>query len=427
MIPRSISKFAAAAACGLAFTFAAPVATSLVSMPGFVSVAHAQQPAEFTQILSRYGTFQTHAKYGEVWIPSRETAPEGWHPYPPCHWVHTKDLGWYFNDNTDWGRIVHHYGRWAHDKDMGWVWVRGEEFSPAWVVWRTSDKWVGWAPLPPDQDVKTISATEFNTDKHWIFVEAPKFSSSCQGGQTIVAASPSFYPVILQQTTVVTNIKFVNGIAIFVLPPPLLINIVDIDINIGVFPPWSPCFLGAWFWNWNFMINIININVNLPGPNCPPPAIQNHKPLIPIRSNPPPSPGKPDQSTPDRPAPPIRKTELTPPNNPGINYPGRPIDPGIVKVPGNNGPTIRPIDPGFNRPLRPIRPNDQVKVPDAPKVPGRTPNTQGDGGKRPQANLPTRTFVPKLVRTPDVVRNHPAVTQKVAGGGQKKPSGPNIR
>lgn len=422
-LPRSISKLAAAAVCGLAFTFAAPVAMNVAApSAGLVASAHAQQPSEFKEILSRYGAFQAHEKYGEVWIPAAETAPAGWHPYPPCNWVHTKDLGWYFNDKSEWGRIVHHYGRWAHDKDLGWVWVRGEEFSPGWVVWRTSDKWVGWAPLPPDQDVQTISATEFNSDKQWIFVEASKFASSCQGGQTVVAA-PSLYPVILQQTTVVTNIKFVNGIAIFVLPPPLLINVVDVDINIGVFNPWSPCFLGAWFWNWNFMVNIININVNLPQ-TCPQPG--NNTPvrsLIPIRSTPPPAPGNPQ--TPDRPTPPNKRVDLVPPSGGPNLVPVRPLDPGIRLPGGDKGPTIRPIDPNGKRP---IRPTVNVKLPEGDKTPGRTPNRNTDGGgKAPQANTPVRTTVPKLVRTPQLVTKHPAVTQRVANGEKKKPATPNIR
>ena len=148
-----ISKFAAAAACGLAFTFMAPVAGTVA--PALIAIAQAQQPAEFQAILAKYGSFQAHAKYGEVWIPSTQTVPQGWHPYPPCHWAHTKDLGWYFNDKTEWGKIVHHYGRWANDASLGWVWVKGEEFSPGWVVWRTSNegaasKWVGWYwKLPP--------------------------------------------------------------------------------------------------------------------------------------------------------------------------------------------------------------------------------------------------------------------------------------
>ena len=61
--------------------------------------------------LSQYGRFVQHQKYGEVWVPT--VTPQGWHPYPPCNWVNSKQYGWYYDDKTPWGQIVHHYGRWA--------------------------------------------------------------------------------------------------------------------------------------------------------------------------------------------------------------------------------------------------------------------------------------------------------------------------
>ena len=36
---------------------------------------------------------------------------------------------------------------------MGWVWIPDTVWSPAWVAWRDSDDYVGWAPLPPDEDI----------------------------------------------------------------------------------------------------------------------------------------------------------------------------------------------------------------------------------------------------------------------------------
>jgi hypothetical protein len=36
-------------------------------------------------VLSQYGNFVQHQRYGEVWVPT--ATPPGWHPYPPCHWV----------------------------------------------------------------------------------------------------------------------------------------------------------------------------------------------------------------------------------------------------------------------------------------------------------------------------------------------------
>src|SRR5712671_816170 len=49
-------------------------------------------------VLSQYGNFVQHQVYGEVWIPS--VTPQGWHPYPACHWVNTKQFGWYYDDKT---------------------------------------------------------------------------------------------------------------------------------------------------------------------------------------------------------------------------------------------------------------------------------------------------------------------------------------
>jgi len=243
--------------------------------------AQAATAADFKGVLVNYGSFVNHAKYGEVWVPS--VTPQGWHPYPPCHWVNTKKYGWYFQDNTPWGAIVHHYGRWAHDAQMGWIWVPGEQWSPGWVVWRTSDQWVGWVPMLPDQDVKTISADEFNNDKMWIFMEVEKFGKSC-AGDTVVAAAQ--YPTIFAATRYVTEIAFIDGIVIFVLPPYLYGPIVDIVIDIDV---WSPTYIFIVVNNWNWIWNNININIACTFPVAPykhnPPPTRTHLLPPPLGSN----------------------------------------------------------------------------------------------------------------------------------------------
>ncbi len=68
-------------------------------------------------VLSQYGNFIQHQVYGEVWVPS--VTPQGWHPYPPCHWVNSRQYGWYYDDKTPWGAVVHHYGRWTNDPQVG--------------------------------------------------------------------------------------------------------------------------------------------------------------------------------------------------------------------------------------------------------------------------------------------------------------------
>jgi hypothetical protein len=183
--------------------------------PLATSAAQAAEPstlAEFRAVLAKYGTFGTHEKYGEIWVPT--VTPPGWHPYPACQWVYTKN-GWYFKDDTPWGSIVHHYGRWSHDEKIGWFWVPDEQWSPGWVVWRKSDQWVGWAPMPPRQDIQLVSSAEFNNDKLWTFMEASKFFNGECGGITVL-------------TTEVFNAT--NYVTIFNLPPGLLVEVVFVPL-----------------------------------------------------------------------------------------------------------------------------------------------------------------------------------------------------
>ncbi|HEY6258229.1 MAG TPA: DUF6600 domain-containing protein [Xanthobacteraceae bacterium] len=171
---------------------ALPMSTLLpATAPFSITQAHAAGPttvAEFKSVLAAYGKWGTHDKYGDIWVPT--VTPPGWHPYPACQWVFTKE-GWYFNDTTPWGSIVHHYGRWSHDEQIGWFWVPDQDWSPGWVVWRQSDQWVGWAPMPPQQDYQLVSSAEFNNDKLWIFMAADKFRHG--GCGDTVQASQAFY------------------------------------------------------------------------------------------------------------------------------------------------------------------------------------------------------------------------------------------
>lgn len=220
-------------------------ATALLpaTAPFAMSKAYAAGPTtvdEFKSVLAAYGKWGTHDKYGDIWVPT--VTPPGWHPYPACQWVYTKK-GWYFNDTTPWGSIVHHYGRWQNDDQIGWFWVPDQDWSPGWVSWRQSDQWVGWAPLPPQQDYQLISSGQFDNDKLWIFMAADKFRNGCSGGGDTVMASQAFaatYPVtwfglapgalvdidIDQHWTIKNIIKIIN------------INIdIDIDIDINNCPP----------------------------------------------------------------------------------------------------------------------------------------------------------------------------------------------
>jgi hypothetical protein len=100
----------------------------------------------FYDSLQPYGQWTRIPTYGWVWYPYG--MPIDWRPYTGGRWVDT-DRGWTFVSDEPWSWACYHYGRWYFDADLGWVWVPGTQWAPAWVVWRTNDDYIGWAPCPP--------------------------------------------------------------------------------------------------------------------------------------------------------------------------------------------------------------------------------------------------------------------------------------
>ncbi len=141
-----------------------------------------QNDNEVQQILAKYGQFSRHEKYGDVWKPTQ--VAQGWRPYEPCHWVYNQEMkSWYFDDKTEWGNIVHHYGRWTLDQQEGWLWVPGSEFGPGWVSWEMRGNEVGWAPLPPEQDAAMIESAAFKSNPNlWTFVALESLGKGCGAG-----------------------------------------------------------------------------------------------------------------------------------------------------------------------------------------------------------------------------------------------------
>ena len=285
-----LRKLAAAAlVAGLSLT-AAPVLAPLTTTPALAQ--QPQQPAapvadNVRAVLSQYGNFVQHQVYGEVWVPS--VTPQGWHPYPPCHWVNSKQYGWYYADETPWGAIVHHYGRWTNDPQVGWFWVPGSEFSPGWVLWRTNLQWVGWAPMPPDEQIQHANPDQFNSADFWIFMETAKFDNNCTE-TAVVAGQPGL--ALIQQTTFVRDVNIVNGILVYVLPTYVIGPFVDISID---FFPWPSWFFGQVLIDWNWIWNNVNVVINVNNVNCPPNAPNKLiKPIsTPPINNPTPPPGGP--------------------------------------------------------------------------------------------------------------------------------------
>lgn len=106
--------------------------------------------ASFHESLSPYGTWVQVENYGWCWQPSVAVVNTSWRPYcDDGHWLWT-DNGWYWNSNYSWGWAPFHYGRWHRNASFGWVWYPGTVWGPAWVTWRYSDTYCGWAPLPPE-------------------------------------------------------------------------------------------------------------------------------------------------------------------------------------------------------------------------------------------------------------------------------------
>jgi hypothetical protein len=103
----------------------------------------------FYDSLAPYGSWVYVEGYGRCWRPTVAVVNAGWRPY--CdngYWVNT-DSGWYWRSYYSWGWAPFHYGRWCTDARFGWVWIPDCTWGPAWVAWRSHDRYCGWAPLPP--------------------------------------------------------------------------------------------------------------------------------------------------------------------------------------------------------------------------------------------------------------------------------------
>jgi hypothetical protein len=129
--------------------------------------------------LAPYGNWIYLDPYGYVWTP-RHMGYQ-WRPYSNGHWVMT-EMGWTWMANERWGSIPFHYGRWGYDDYIGWFWVPGSTWGPAWVSWRWSDRYTGWAPLQPgielrvNMDFGSISINIPN--RFWIFLQTSRFLDS---------------------------------------------------------------------------------------------------------------------------------------------------------------------------------------------------------------------------------------------------------
>ncbi len=102
----------------------------------------------FYRQLAPHGRWFRHPRWGWAWFPIG--VPADWRPYSRGSWQWTDENGWYWVSDEPFGWAVYHYGRWAYDGEYGWIWIPGGTWGPAWVSFRYSDDYIGWAPLPPE-------------------------------------------------------------------------------------------------------------------------------------------------------------------------------------------------------------------------------------------------------------------------------------
>jgi hypothetical protein len=163
--------------------------------------------------LDPYGEWRETSDYGYVWQPREAERSRSWRPYSDGHWVYT-DAGWTWISEEPFGWATYHYGRWTRLRNIGWVWVPGDEWASAWVSWRKSDDYVGWAPLPPEARFDRQTGIHNWSDNYYdigpeqyCFVETKQFGAP-RIQSTIVPTERNV--TIISQTTNVTNITYSN-------------------------------------------------------------------------------------------------------------------------------------------------------------------------------------------------------------------------
>jgi hypothetical protein len=160
----------------------------------------------FYDALSPYGTWIDYPQYGYVWMPN--VGPD-FRPYGTNgHWVYT-DQGWMWASDYSWGWAVFHYGRWFYQDGYGWMWIPGYDWAPAWVSWRRSPEYYGWAPLEPAVTIDVVSGGGYNPPPHyWCFVPQ-QYVARPQVNTYFVSEQQNV--TIVQNTTIIRNTTIVNN------------------------------------------------------------------------------------------------------------------------------------------------------------------------------------------------------------------------
>jgi hypothetical protein len=99
----------------------------------------------FYDQLAPYGIWVEDPDLGTVFMPD----DAGYVPYTNGNWEYT-DVGMVWVSSEPFAWVTSHYGRWwFSDRYQRWSWVPDTTWGPAWVDWRESGGYLGWAPMPP--------------------------------------------------------------------------------------------------------------------------------------------------------------------------------------------------------------------------------------------------------------------------------------
>jgi hypothetical protein len=183
---------------------------------------HAPAPApvedvsyqSFYDQLSPYGNWINYPGYGYVWMPD---AGADFVPYSTNgNWIYS-DAGWTWSSNYSWGWAPFHYGRWFYENGYGWMWVPGNEWAPAWVSWRGSGDYYGWAPLSPGISVD-IALNNYNPPaNYWNFVPRQYMGNP---GWHNYNVSGNRNVTIINNTTIINNYSGTNRARYAYAPGP---------------------------------------------------------------------------------------------------------------------------------------------------------------------------------------------------------------
>jgi len=122
---------------------------------------------DFYDNLAPYGQWIQDSRYGYVWSPNVDGSFRPY--YTNGYWAMT-DYGDTWISDYPWGWACFHYGRWTYDNYYGWLWIPGSNWGPAWVSWRYTEGYYGWAPLGPDYVLNDNPGDYGCPGDWWVFI-----------------------------------------------------------------------------------------------------------------------------------------------------------------------------------------------------------------------------------------------------------------